>query len=201
MQRRTRTAFTLVELAIVLGVIGLILGGVWQAYASLQDRMKVNKAIQQLQFITTNMRSLYAEVGQTNLAPGNLSDQTARLVRARIFPQDMIVPGQPYPQGPWGGVVIQFNSNAPDADQARTYQVSFHDVVNPAAVTINSTTRTVPCEQLMTAASRSARALGLQQVYNFGAEPNGDGWMAADNLSPDDIADCRGPVFFLFSFR
>jgi type II secretory pathway pseudopilin PulG len=193
-----QAAFTLVELAIVLGVFGLILAGIWFAYAGLQNRMKVNKAIQQLQIIANNMRSLYGTAGQTDTPAGAPVDQTARLVRQRVFPPDMLVPGEPYPQGPWGGVRIEFNPTSPNPDQTQ-YMISFNDVVNPGAVPINTTTRTVPCGELMTSASSAARDLGLLWVYNIAAS-SGD-WLDANALNPDSIADCAGPVFLTLTFR
>lgn len=35
-------AFSLIEAAIVLGVVGLVIGGIWVAAAAVQETMRVN---------------------------------------------------------------------------------------------------------------------------------------------------------------
>lgn len=53
-----RKAFSLVEAAIVLGVIGLVIGGVWAAYAANREKMDVDNTYNAIQTLTNNLRNL-----------------------------------------------------------------------------------------------------------------------------------------------
>jgi len=55
---RPHRGFTLTEMAIVLGVVGIVLGGIWAASSSVNDKQKANKAAQEVAIITQNMRSV-----------------------------------------------------------------------------------------------------------------------------------------------
>ena len=52
--------FTLTEIAIVLGIIGLILGAIWVAAAAVYNNMRVATANTELLQITQAMRAMYA---------------------------------------------------------------------------------------------------------------------------------------------
>ena len=56
---RRQRAFSLTEMAIVLGVIGLILAAIWTAASSANQRNKVDAAVQELQTTAQNMVTLY----------------------------------------------------------------------------------------------------------------------------------------------
>jgi type II secretory pathway pseudopilin PulG len=52
-------AFTLTEMAIVIGIMGLILGGVWVAYGQVSQNKRVEKTLEQLRFTITKIQALY----------------------------------------------------------------------------------------------------------------------------------------------
>lgn len=56
----SRRAFSLIESAIVLGVVGLVIGGIWVAAAAVSENMKVSKTVAALMTIMENTRRLNA---------------------------------------------------------------------------------------------------------------------------------------------
>jgi len=118
--RKKRRGFTLTEMAIVLGVIGLILGAIWVAAANVYSNMRVEKAQQQILTIVQNIRSLY--VARSTFAdPASAcgvncpQDITAPMASAGVFPADMVTQTAvannkaTYPQSPWGTPVTIYS--------------------------------------------------------------------------------------------
>jgi len=81
--------FTLTEMAIVLGVIGTILGAIWTAAANVSAHNKAAKEVQEILTIVNNVRAFYAN--RASFAAGGTC-LNAVLVPAGIFPADMAVP-------------------------------------------------------------------------------------------------------------
>ena len=63
--------FTLIETALVFGVMGLIVGGVWYAAASVHRHAAINTAADHLYQIVENVRGIYGS------RPGIFTDNTA----------------------------------------------------------------------------------------------------------------------------
>lgn len=55
---RNRKGFSLVEAAIVLAVVGLVVGGIWYAAANVMENYRVNKTVADLQLIVRNVQGL-----------------------------------------------------------------------------------------------------------------------------------------------
>lgn len=68
---KKRNGFTLMEVALVLGITGLVVGGVWYAAAKVQRSAAINAAADQLYQIVENLRAVY------NSRPGIFTDNTA----------------------------------------------------------------------------------------------------------------------------
>ena len=81
-QARMKRGFTLTEAAIVLGIVGLILGAIWVAASSVYSNMRVTTASKQLMTVVQNVRSLYSS--STTMGVLAATD----LVKAGIFPAD-----------------------------------------------------------------------------------------------------------------
>jgi prepilin-type N-terminal cleavage/methylation domain-containing protein len=101
-----RRGFTLTELAIVLGIMGTILGAIWSASARVSASNKVQKAQGQVLQILAGYRSLFA---QRAVDVADWTDLTCMGINAGFFPSEMIpsvacgaVPTG-YPVTPWGG--------------------------------------------------------------------------------------------------
>jgi len=88
-QRQPRKArgFTLTEIAIVLGIIGLILGAVWAAASSVYLNMRVSTTSQQLLQIAQGVKSLYATTSDMGAA-GAVTN--AALAAAGAIPSDLV---------------------------------------------------------------------------------------------------------------
>ena len=94
--RTRKRGFTLTEIAIVLGIIGTILGTIWVAASNVSTNQKVSKATSELLTISQNIQNIYA-MRHTMTTGG---DNTITLMNMGVFPADMIVGGQPV--SPWG---------------------------------------------------------------------------------------------------
>lgn len=80
-----KRGFNLIEIAIVLAVIGLVIGGIYVAASSVTDNQRKQKAQAQLLTIVQNMRSAYANQIWSTTAP-----TAAVLYNARIMPADVV---------------------------------------------------------------------------------------------------------------
>lgn len=80
--------FTLTEVAIVLGIVGLILGAVWVAAAAVYDNMRVKRTNEAILQVVQGVRSLYASGNSTGVTTSG-ADMTADLIAAGVVPQDM----------------------------------------------------------------------------------------------------------------
>ena len=81
---RARRGLTLMETAVVFGVVGMVLGGVWMAASSVYAKQRVNTTVVQIWQIANNVHARYT--GRTLTA----SPTTAQMVSAGLFPAEMI---------------------------------------------------------------------------------------------------------------
>lgn len=103
-RRPRQRGFTLTEIAIVLGIMGLILGAIWVAASSVYTNMRVSTTTRNVISLSQGIRNLYANQGSITDNP-----TTATLVSTGVIPNDMVVPAAGA-NGPslidnWGGTV------------------------------------------------------------------------------------------------
>ncbi|MDP9127851.1 MAG: hypothetical protein M3N08_06305 [Pseudomonadota bacterium] len=105
---RSSAGFSLTELAIVLGVIGLILGGVWTVAGQGREKARQTQLTQDMLLVVKNVRAAFA--GQNGLS-GAVTTITPQLIFQGAIPNDMVrnggctsvYAGQPYcADHPWG---------------------------------------------------------------------------------------------------
>lgn len=81
---RTRKAFTLIEAAIVLGVVAIVIGGIWGAASALNESKKVSDTVKGILAICSAANSLLPR----SMAPTTSTDVTATLIRATQIPDN-----------------------------------------------------------------------------------------------------------------
>jgi type II secretory pathway pseudopilin PulG len=89
LRQQSRRAFTLTEAAIVLGIVGLILGAIWVAASSVYNNMRIKRTNEQILVMVQGIRSIFAASAVTGTSgTGSLITQ---LVDARIIPSDVVI--------------------------------------------------------------------------------------------------------------
>jgi len=97
-----KKGFTLTEIAIVLGIMGLVLGAIWVAAAGVYNNQRINQANTAVMQVLQGVRTLY---GQQASIPGGAADLSQNMVNAGVIPTNLIRPGavaQPFMLTPWG---------------------------------------------------------------------------------------------------
>ncbi len=82
--RNGEAGFNLIEAAIVLGIVGLIVGGIWAAAASAYENMRQQTASKNLLAFAQNVRSFYANSGVTAI-----DTSVANGITQGLVPPDM----------------------------------------------------------------------------------------------------------------
>ncbi len=88
MQLRNQKGFTLIEIAIVLTIVGLVIGGIWLAASTVLNNNKKTEATRQVIQIVQNTKNLFAN--QTGASPATGFTQ-AIAISSGIFPAGMVV--------------------------------------------------------------------------------------------------------------
>ncbi len=118
---RTKTrGFTLTEIAIVLGIAGIVLAAIWAAGAAVSANSKVKTATSELAFILDGYKNMYSANGVDFSG-----DVTCVGVTAGYFPPPMVqgactsLDFTSYPQHPWPDLSVPtyVSVRADSADQ------------------------------------------------------------------------------------
>jgi prepilin-type N-terminal cleavage/methylation domain-containing protein len=140
--RQKKRGFTLTEIAIVLGIIGLILGAIWVAAAAVYNNLRVSKATTELLQVAQGVRAMYAtsstvDSGADMTAYGTTAQSGGGLsyLVSGIFPSDTLNATPPTRAlDPWGG-----NINVQSATQTVTsdsFYVVFDNVPQNACISL-----------------------------------------------------------------
>jgi hypothetical protein len=145
----------LTEIALVLSIVGLVLGAVWAAANQFYAAGNIRRAGQQILLITQNMRGLFADQGGVTGANGAATNQV--LDQLKIFPLEMRT-NQAAVNGnvvnPWAGIVRTA------ADDCTGVETS----ANPQAC-FGITYQSVPQDACIRLLDKTAQAgIGLVQV-------------------------------------
>lgn len=105
-----RRGFTLTEIAIVLGIAGLVLGAIWTAAANVYMNKRTALITQQTIEFVSNYRKLY---GPRGAGVASWTCVTPLGVKAGYFPSEMVAVSTglcggttgPAPIDPWGGTI------------------------------------------------------------------------------------------------
>lgn len=98
--------FNLIEAALVLGVVGLIIGGIFAAWGTVSSQQRVRKAAEMTTTIVAQIRSAYAS--RTTFDATDVANAgqvfTNALIAANLIPADLVVSG--YVKNPWNGNIL-----------------------------------------------------------------------------------------------
>lgn len=113
---RNVSGFSLTELAIVLAVAGVVLGGVWTVSGRAWEYAKLERSKEAVATTVDNVRSYYAGLaGVPEIASGGVGGMTDNLINSSTIPQYLVRNMAAVPKvadNPWGGT-----------DLAGTFQV------------------------------------------------------------------------------
>lgn len=130
-----KKGFTLTEIAIVLGIIGIILGSIWVAAAAVYNNLRVSHANTEFLQLVQGIRGLYA----TQTSTAGLNNQ--QVICSNAEPSDMAYlncAGAGAATGlnsPWPGTATVVVAPSTDAANAG-FTVSMTNVPPPACISL-----------------------------------------------------------------
>jgi prepilin-type N-terminal cleavage/methylation domain-containing protein len=136
---RRRKGFTLTEIAIVLGIISIILAGVWMAAGQVNEKARVTQVQNEMNAVAQNMTSMLQGGYGANIAivnpcaaaptPCNI---TAPMITAKAIPQ-WIGTGTSA-STPWNptGFILSWIAANP-----RTYRISLYNITRNACLELS----------------------------------------------------------------
>ena len=111
LRRKRRRGFTLTEIAIVLGIVGLILGAIWAAASAVYENLKFSQAQQGITLSAQQVRSLFASSNTTGVPAGS----PASILAPGMLPVSWTNsgnPGNPWNQAPAGALTYIYGDGS-----------------------------------------------------------------------------------------
>jgi hypothetical protein len=123
---RTIKAFSVSELAIVLGLAGLVMSGIWVVAADVRAQQNIQNAVTELQ--TIKQALLDARQGVAFTVAGN-TNVTSTLITQKIIPGIYAAPTDAL--APWGGasyLMVKQNITSWGTLPQRKFRISYYNV-------------------------------------------------------------------------
>lgn len=110
-----KRAFSLIEAAIVLGIIGLVIGGIWVAASTTQKNVRVNRMVEALIFIRQKYVELYKDQDSQTY-----QDATALMITSGGIPADLHDATKAWT--PWGTpLTVYIGPGCTNTDRLRVF--------------------------------------------------------------------------------
>jgi len=103
---RAQSAFSLIEAAIVLGIIGLVLGGIWVASSAVMKKVRVNQLVNDISVSVFEIQKAYKQTLGDPSGPYSNTLIDDAVIAMKILPPDFT--GYNPIRIPYGGT-ISFN--------------------------------------------------------------------------------------------
>jgi len=135
MMTRSHRGFTLTELALVLGVIGLILSAAWTAAGYVSESRKISRATQQILETSNNVKNLYA------MRPVFKNANTlinSMLIAANAIPTDLLSPTATNgTNNAWNGDFRVYGATTFEgASRPNVFRISYYNIPLDACIGI-----------------------------------------------------------------
>lgn len=136
---KSRKGFSLTEFAIVLGVIGVVLSGLWSTIAIVRENMKRAEMKEQMVVVVAGVRDFYLSRACASLnqnCPAAVTDLTNYLLRNNALPYEQLrdrtvatwVADHPWFPGTAGGSLKVYSGDNSGSSPDRFFRVSLRDV-------------------------------------------------------------------------
>ena len=133
---QTRDGFSLIEAAIVLALIGLVIGGIWAGAASVSENRRINQALSGSQQIIENFRANWKDVSVEQMEasaahPPYMSEDSSGYANIDGF--SYVDWSRVY--DPWGNLISSVYATSPwyGGDY---FELSFYDLSKSACMKI-----------------------------------------------------------------
>ena len=186
--QQPRRGFNLLETAIVLGVVGMVIGGIWVAHDYISSNRKASQAISDILITSQNIqnlmgRSVFTTANQTIVLTPTI------LRNLKTIPDSMIIAGSNLEHA-WGGTMRVEVSNivaTSCADNAGNERIRiFYNNLSEAS-----------CRQMVARLSVASRGSSGACAILIGEVPNSTGsqrkrWNSPEFPISPDAPECSG---------
>ena len=176
--RTSKAGFSLIEMAIVFGVISAMLGGIAYGYQKVRDNNRLRMAQSELTAIANNVRTIYTE---RDTISGTEFNVTLAMDKMHVFPVEMrsSTPGIVY--NPWSLVAGNDGSGNPVVGSAAVapggytqYCNGVYDGNGPTqcvAIRFYHVPMSACVQMLYATASQNNLPPGMLEVQTYGGDP------------------------------
>jgi len=181
-------AFSLIEAAIVLGIVGLVIGGIWTASTAVRNQQRLTKTVEGVYFIVSSIQNGMSRADAVAL--GNGVDISSTAIEAGWVPTDWVSGGRLYAPATnglyWAGRVYLFNQDYG--------QPQFDFVISGLSKSL--------CTRLITAISGRSNSVGTQN-YRVGGlmyMSTSAGWSTQTFPHMANGSECAEPTTLTMKF-
>jgi prepilin-type N-terminal cleavage/methylation domain-containing protein len=166
LSEKSRKGFTLTELAVVLGVVGVIIGAIWAAGSHVQQSNNANQGIEELQTTAQNVLALMQ--GRTFAAAG---DVTTNMITANVIPSWALISATQV-STPWGfnvtggnNIQLKVFAEIPGGGKTASHvRISFYGVPNDGCIALISQATSCQVNERWAAFSASSLSASVSRA-------------------------------------